>query len=190
MATFWNKMSDAELLTRLTDEDHAVFAEIYGRYRAVLFAHAYKIIQDEDVAKDVVQELFTNIWMRRQDLQIRTTLSAYLYTSVRNRVLDYISHQNVEDRYLNSLSDFIEKGEWVTDEQMREKELSELIDKEIALLPTKMRQVFELSRFQEYSYNEIATELDISDKTVKKQVHNALQILRKKLDFALFFGFL
>lgn len=185
----WNNVSDAELLTRLTDDDHAAFAEMYERYKGVLFSHAFKILKDEDEAKDVVQELFATIWIRRNEISIKTTLSAYLYTSTRNRVLDMIAHQSVQDRYLNSLSEFIEKGEWVTDEQMREKELTELIDKEIAQLPAKMRQVFELSRYQEYSYNEIATELQISDKTVKKQVHNALQILRRKLDFAFAYWF-
>lgn len=79
-------------------------------------------------------------------------------------------------------SGFIEKGEYVTDQQLLEQELKEAIEKEIALLPPKMREVFELSRKQDLSYKEIADQLHISDKTVKKQVNNALHILREKLD--------
>jgi RNA polymerase sigma-70 factor (ECF subfamily) len=186
----WNNICDAELLARLSDDDHAAFAQIYERYKGILLVHAIKLLKDEDEAKDLVQELFTNIWVRRKEIKIKSSLSAYLYSSIRNRVLDHIAHQTVQDKYLNSLAEFIEKGVWITDEQIREKELSELIEKEITLLPPKMRQVFELSRNKEYSYNEIAEELHISDKTVKKQVHNALQILRRKLDFAFFFWFL
>lgn len=180
--TLWNNISDADLLTHLGKDDHAAFAAIYHRYKGILFMHAFKVLKDEEEANDLVQELFTTLWLRRDEISIISNLSGYLYQSIRNKCLDQIAHKAVKDRYVESLATFLENGVCITDEQMREKELSELIEKEISCLPVKMREVFELSRFKEYSYNEIAEELNISDKTVKKQVHNALQILRKKLD--------
>jgi RNA polymerase sigma-70 factor (ECF subfamily) len=183
--SFRDNISDSALLIRLADDDHSAFTQIYQRYKGALFIHAYKILKDEDEAKDVVQELFTTLWVKREEINLTSTLASYLFASVRNRVLDIIAHRTVKGKYIDSLAEFIEKGEWITDQQVREKELSELIEKEIALLPAKMRQVFELNRFKQYSYNEIAQELQISDKTVKKQIHNALQILRRKLDFAI-----
>ncbi|HWV28411.1 MAG TPA: RNA polymerase sigma-70 factor [Dyadobacter sp.] len=174
--------TDSALLALIADGDELAFGEVYRRYKGVLFLHARRILGNDEEGKDVLQELFTTLWIRRNSIDLNTNLSAYLYTSVRNRVFDIIAHRKVEERYIASLATFIENGEYVTDQQLLEQELKEVIEKEIALLPPKMREVFELSRKQELSYKEIADQLHISDKTVKKQVHNALHILREKLD--------
>jgi RNA polymerase sigma-70 factor (ECF subfamily) len=92
----------------------------------------------------------------------------------------------VRTHYINSLQDFIDQGVYITDEQIREKELSAQIEKEILCLPQKMREVFELSRNTDMSYKKIGQQLHISDKTVKKQVGNAVKILRLKLGTAIF----
>ncbi len=180
----YQKHSDLELVDRISEDDGLAFAEIYQRYKGVLFLHAYRILGSEEEAKDVLQELFTVLWVRRNSIVLKTSLSAYLYSAVRNRIFDCLAHKKVEEKYISSLARFIEEGECVTDQQVREKELGEQIEKEISLLPPKMREVFELSRNNNLSYSEIARELNISDKTVKKQVSNALHILREKLDIA------
>ncbi|WP_431217566.1 sigma-70 family RNA polymerase sigma factor [Puia sp. P3] len=117
------------------------------------------------------------------------SLSSYLYTSVRNRVLNRIEHKRVKDAYLFSIQRFMKEGESIIDEQLRVRELTALIEKEIAALPDKMREVFELSRREELSHKEIAEKLNISDKTVKKQVSNAIKILRNRLKGPLRFLF-
>lgn len=174
--------SDSELLTHIAADDELAFAEVYRRYKGVLFLHARKILGNDEEAKDVLQELFTTLWIKKNSISLKSSLSAYLYAAVRNRIFDMISHRKIEEKYIASLAAFIEKGEYVTDQQLLEQELKEAIEKEVALLPPKMREVFELSRNQELSYKEIADQLHISDKTVKKQVNNALHILREKLD--------
>lgn len=174
--------TDSALLALIAEGDELAFAEVYRRYKGVLFLHARRILGNDEEGKDVLQELFTTLWTRRTSIDLKTNLSAYLYASVRNRVFDIIAHRKVEARYIASLAAFIEQGEYVTDQQVQEQELRELIEQEIALLPPKMREVFELSRKEELSYKEIADQLHISDKTVKKQVNNALHILREKLD--------
>ncbi|SDE88318.1 RNA polymerase sigma-70 factor, ECF subfamily [Dyadobacter soli] len=174
--------TDSALLALIADDDELAFAEVYRRYKGVLFLHARRILGNDEEAKDVLQELFTALWTRRKSIDLKTSLPAYLYAAVRNRVFDVIAHRKVEEKYIASLATFIEKGEYVTDQQLLEQELSELIEKEIAALPPKMREVFELSRKEDLSYKEIADQLHISDKTVKKQVNNALHILREKLD--------
>ena len=185
----YSEFSDAELMLLLSGGDGLAFAEIYQRYTGALFIHAYRILGDEEEAKDVIQELFAVLWIKRNTIVLRTSLSSYLYSSVKNRILDFIAHKKVEDRYVRSLGRFIDEGEYVTDQQVREKELSELIEREVALLPPRMREVFELSRRDNLSYKEIAEELNISDKTVKKQVNTALSILRQKLDIAFICAF-
>lgn len=95
-------------------------------------------------------------------------------------------------KYLNSLQSFLDEGVETTEAQVRETELKEIIENEVAQLPEKMRLVFTLSRNEELSHKEIAETLKVSDKTVKKQVSNALSILKKKLEisFPIFFLFL
>jgi len=153
--------------------DERAFTEIYNRYKGVLFVHAYRMLENAEEAQDVIQDLFTMLWSRRSEIMI-----------VKNRILDQMAKDRNRDRYIDSLAGFMEEGEYITDHQLRENELSHLIEKEVALLPAKMRQIFELSRLSNLSHKEIAAEMNISDKTVKKQISNALLILRKKIDVA------
>lgn len=178
----YSELTDLQLTDRLKSGDQAVFAEIYNRYKGVLYLHAYRMIQDKEEAKDVVQELFAAVWANRENLVIKTTLSAYLYGATRNRILDVIAHHKIVSKYTDSLQNFLDNGETVTDNQVREKELRNIIETEISLMPPKMRLVFELSRQQDLSHKEIANQLNISDKTVKKQVGKAIKILRLKIN--------
>ena len=108
-------------------------------------------------------------------------LSVYLYACIRNRVLNLLSHKEVENKYLSSIQRFTPQEDHSTDLAIREKELADLIQKEIDQLPPKMREVFLLSRKENLSHQEIAGQLSISEQTVAKQVTNALRILRLRL---------
>ncbi len=177
----YSKLSDAELVVLLKTGDHAAFTEIYNRYMGVLYLHALKLVKDEDEAQDILHELFAALWTKAPELVLKNTLSAYLYRAVKNRVFDVLTHRKIKQSYLESLQDYIDQGSWNTDETLRAKELSDLIEKEVTHLPAKMREIFELSRKADKSYKEIAEELTLSDKTVKKQINNAIKILRLKI---------
>lgn len=176
-----SECSDMELCHLLKEGDRDAYTEIYERFKGLLYVHAYKMLQDSDAAEDVVQELFTRLWIKREQLSLQRTLSAYLYASIRNQVLDRIARQKVETRYVESLQNFMQTAPCVTDHRVRERELQSRIEKEVATLPTKMRQVFEMSRKAYLSHREIADVLNISEKTVKKQINNALKVLRVRL---------
>lgn len=177
----YNNCTDNELAALLINGDQRAYTQLYNRFKGILYVHAYRILQDKEDAKDIVQELFTVLWVKRDSLTLKTGIASYLYAAVRNRVFDKISSKKVESRYFESLKDFSLEEGYSTDSVVQEKELSALIEKEIAALPDKMRQIFELSRKNNLSHKEIATQLILSDKTVKKQVNNALRILRLKL---------
>lgn len=172
---------DTELLRLLHSGDHSAYKEIYERYWVSLYRHSLRMLQDTDQAKDVVQDVFTMLWVRRNELDLHTSLSSFLYAAVRNRTLNQIDHSKVRSDYMISLQHAIEEGAYSTDELLNEKELAKRIEAELANLPEKMRVVFELSRKHDYSYREIADELCITDHTVKKQMSNALRILRTKI---------
>ncbi|TKC04322.1 RNA polymerase sigma-70 factor [Pedobacter frigoris] len=178
--------TDHQLLELLKGQSRAAFTEIYNRYWAVLASFATKLLEDEDEAVDIVQDVFTNIWNASETLDITSSIKSYLYVSVRNRIISKIRHSKVKGFYLDSLSEIYEKGEFVTDEQVRFRELSQQVEMEVSKLPTKMREVFELSRKQGMSHSQIAQELGIADDTVKKQIHKAIKVLRMKLNSLLF----
>ncbi|MCD0488639.1 RNA polymerase sigma-70 factor [Pedobacter sp. MC2016-14] len=177
----YRNYTDVELTDLLRSGDHLAFTEIYKRYTNVLQGHAYSKLQDREEAIDLVQELFVSLWTKRESIVIHTTLSGYLYTAVRNRILNVILHKKVASDYITSLQDFIDHGEALTDHLVREKELRLIIEKEISALPEKMRAVFELSRKEGLSHKEIAEKLGLSEKTVKNQVNNSLKALKGKL---------
>jgi RNA polymerase sigma-70 factor (family 1) len=182
----YGSLSDLELTALLKQGDAVAYTVIYNRFFDELYLHAFTRLQDKSEAQDVIHELFAGLWNKRETITIKSSLAAYLYTAVRNRIMDVIAHQQVETKYVSSLQHFMESGYCVTDHQVRERLLAALIEKEIAELPSKMREVFELSRKKVMSHKEIAAELNISEQTVRKQINNALKILRSKLGMALF----
>ena len=177
----YNSLSDLELVDLLKSGNEDAFAEIYERYFGALYLHAYKRIRDKDEARDLVQELFSLLWSKRETLEPRTSFSNYLYTWVRNSILNIIAHKLVEEKYLSSLPDRINDTEALTDHRVRERQLAAIIEKEIEALPPRMKAVFELSRKSNMSYKEIAEKLDLSEQSVRSHVKNALKILRMKL---------
>src|SRR5690606_35003572 len=106
----------------------------------------------------------------------------YLYTSIRNKVLTAITHKSVKTNYELSLKEVMETDFCITDHDVRESLLADIIESEVDSLPPKMQNIFNLSRKEHLSHLEIAEQLDISPATVKTQVNNALKFLRKKLE--------
>jgi RNA polymerase sigma-70 factor (ECF subfamily) len=175
------EFSDEKLFELFKQGDDNAYKLIYDRFTPLLYVHGYKFLRDHDEVKDVIQDLFMSIWNKRNEIQLSSSLSAYLCSAAKNRILDRIAYHNVRSRYEESLQRFIDEAHWVTDQKVRENELRQLIEQEIKVLPAKMREVFELSRRDDLSYKQIAKQLDISDKTVKKHVSTAMKVLRIKL---------
>ncbi|MHA4893580.1 RNA polymerase sigma factor [Pedobacter sp. PWIIR3] len=178
--TAYRDLLDEDLLELLKFGDHAAFEEIYKRYWGIIFCHARKMLSSDEEAKDLLQDLFVNLWQKSADLNIQGSLSAYLYGSVRYKVFNLFDKRKVREKHIQSLGTFLEHAECTTDNTVRENELSRLIEREIAVLPAKMREVFELSRKSHLSYQQISRQMKISDQTVKKQIYNAVKILRLK----------
>jgi len=173
--------SDYELIALIKQDDFNAFTEIYERYKGALYIHAFHRLRDREEVKDLIQQLFVTLWDNRRTLEVKSHLSGYLFTAVRNRVFKFIAHQRVDSSYISFVEQSINIGECITDHLVRERELLRIIDKEIAALPPKMREIFNLSRNVQLSHKEIACQLELSEKTVRNQVNNALKILRVKL---------
>lgn len=186
----YTRYSDEQLALLLKQGDRAAYTEIYQRYKSLLYVFTLRRLGDREDSKDLISELFVSLWARHDDFALKTSLSSYLYTATRNRIVNVIEHKKVQERYLDSFQGYLDAAEDNTDHLVRNKELSALIDLEIAALPAKMREVFLLSRETHLSRKEIAAQLGLSEQTVKSHMHHALKTLKSRLGAAFFMVFL
>ncbi|HWW42400.1 RNA polymerase sigma-70 factor [Pedobacter sp.] len=177
----YSKYSDKELTDLLKSGDQSAFTEIYNRYWSVMYAHVYKMLRDREEAKDVIQEIFSKLWLKAAEIRSNQNLAGFLYVAARNRVLNLMEQNRVRNDYVKSIASFISEIDPSAIDHVDEKKLTQIIEQEILNLPPKMREIFEMSRKENLSHKEIAEKLNISDQTVKKQVQNALKIIRPKI---------
>jgi RNA polymerase sigma-70 factor (family 1) len=185
----YGSCNDDELIVLLRKGDLDAFTTIHNRYYGVLYSHAYKRLPDREEVKDILQELFTYIWNNKETIKFNINLQAYLYTAVRNKILNVFKHQKIKSDYITSFEAFLVNDEPNPHESLRIKELINIINAEVSALPPQMRLIFEMSRNANLSHHEIAEQLQISPLTVKKQVNNSLRILRVKLGTYFFMMF-
>ena len=182
----YDSVSDQELAELLTASDRHAFSQIFKRYNRILFIHVYKKLEQQQVAEDIVQEVFATLWEKRENINVTTNLSGYLYKAVKNRALDFIARKKNESRYVDSLRNFAGSNVALTDHLVREKQMREIIEREITKLPPKMRLIFEMSRNLHLSHKEIAAELSLSEQTVTDQIKKALKMLRARMGMCFF----
>jgi RNA polymerase sigma-70 factor (ECF subfamily) len=168
---------DARLLEQLRLDDRKAFEILYHKYSSKLFYAAYNLFRDKDVCEDLVQELFIDLWTKRNQLNI-TSLEAYLKVAVRHRVLFYLRTKKASVD-LTVIETLVEK--YSADSKLFQDDIAHLLEDGVAQLPEKCRQIFTLSRKEYLSNKEIATRLNISIKTVENQITIALRYLRTGL---------
>jgi RNA polymerase sigma-70 factor (family 1) len=186
----YSAYTDHELVDLLKSDDHSAFNEIFERYGPVLISFAYRKVYDVDLAQDLVHDVFTDLWAKRLSHQISKGFEPFIFTSVRNRILDHHKHRKVSQRYLDNFKEYMTQSEDSADHLVREHDLAALIEREVAALPEKMRIVFELSRHTDMSRKEIAEHLGMPEETVKTNMHRALKILKGRLGDSLILIFL
>ncbi|TDQ73683.1 RNA polymerase sigma factor [Sphingobacterium yanglingense] len=178
--------ADKELVNKINKGDHRAFTELVNRYKEKLYRHAYRMIPDTEVCNDIIQDTFLAVWAIHEKWQITDSALPYLYQSVRNKILNHLSREEVSKRYIESFQLLPQQGHCYTEEKILERELLNLIEERKSDLAPRTREIFELNREQHLTYKEIGQKLNISEKTAKKQVHNALKYLRAKLASFLF----
>lgn len=181
MIDFTEELSEEELIRLLKQDRLGAFREIYSRYWKKLFDEAYKRLKNRELAEEVVQELFTTLWTKRQVLQINTTIGAYLHSAIANQVIDIYRKELVRSRYKEAFKVVHTEIDNSTEDSIMLKDLVYTIDEEISHLPDKCRSVFELSRKEHKSNKEIASYLGISEKTVEQHLTRALKQIRLTL---------
>lgn len=154
---------------------------LFNRYHASLCRVAYRMVKDEDEARDIVQEVFIRLWKNRKDLQIEISLEAYLKRATVNTSLNFLQSPRKQRRQQLDTVDPASVLSPSTDAKLSFDELSRKASAAIDNLPVRTRIVFTLIRSEEMTYKEVADSLDISLKAVEKEMLKALRLLREAL---------
>jgi RNA polymerase sigma-70 factor (ECF subfamily) len=171
-----------ELAERIKIGDKQAFELLFYKYYVSLCGFANKFLHNPEEAKDVVQEVFTNIWEKREDIDSEESIMAYIFKITQNKSLNSLRKKKVVSRHVEILRlVYIDYTLSPSHESLLAKELENDISAAIQKVPLKCRKVFELSRLKGLKYQEISKVLNISVKTVEVQISKALQILRLEL---------
>jgi RNA polymerase sigma-70 factor (ECF subfamily) len=175
-----NKNTDEELLALLAKEEEQAIDLIFRKYYSFLCKSIYRIIPDTQITEDIAQDVFYELWKKRKNLRINSSLKAYLKRAALNKALNYIRDQKIDLRNAPPKEDLVSNNLNIF-QSLAEKDLQEEIEQAIDGLPDRCRLVFILSRFEEMTYQQIADSLDISIKTVENQISKALKTLKTAL---------
>lgn len=161
--------------------DKATFEMLFKKHYKEMCAYACRFELEIETAEEIVQELFVNIWNKRESLHISSSFRSYLFQSVRNYSLNYIKHAKIKHAYKEHNQRKIQEQESQVEDHLESEELKLKIQHAIDELPPERKKVFLMSRFEELKYSEIAEKLGISVKTVETQMSKALKHLKTKL---------
>lgn len=169
-----------DILTRLRANDKSILKELFQTYYTSVCSTIHRFIRDRNLVEDLAQEVFLRFWEKRQKINITSSVKAYLHRMAVNEALAHLrkNKRYSEEEFTPDISSGEEAG---AEEQYLYAELEGSIKAAIDSLPPKCRAVFQLSRYEELTYKEIAEKMDISVKTVENQMGKALKVLRQKL---------
>jgi RNA polymerase sigma-70 factor (family 1) len=179
--TDYTLLSDLQLAGLLKRDDEAAFSEIYRRYAENLADFTAARLFNLEDARDLIHDLFVNLWQNRSQLYIDRNLKAYLFTRVRHGIVDKIRKNITREEYAAMTQALVTSFEPGVEQQLAAKELQQTIQKSLNSLSPRVKKIYQLSREENLSIAEIAEELQLSEQTVKNQLTTALKHLRESI---------
>jgi RNA polymerase sigma-70 factor (ECF subfamily) len=173
-------VTDSDVLAGLRQGDHAAFDALFRQWYEPVVRAANRILHDPGVAEELSQDVFLELWRRREQLPDGSSVAGYLLQAVRNRALNHLRHLQVQKKtqvYVEALSEPADHA----DADAHAAELQEAIHQAIADLPPRTREVFLMSRERNLRYSEIAEQLGVTVKAVEANMSRALRQLRERL---------
>ncbi|HVK47848.1 MAG TPA: RNA polymerase sigma-70 factor [Pseudobacter sp.] len=170
---------EGELLLRLAKGDEAAFTALYRHYSGPLYINFLRMVKDEAIAEEIIQDLFSRIWLKRETINIEKNFSAYLYRTGYNLVMDFYRKVKRDQVLYDKFRQVATENYSHIEEILHLKDSQALISKALDTLPPQQRKVFELCRIEGHTYKEVAELLGISHHTVKEYFVKANQAIRK-----------
>ena len=175
-----------ELLTLEIRSDHnneetiqEQFSEIFREHEHQLYTLASRLTKSDQVAKDIIQEVFMKLWEHRNNIPAIRNMEAWLYKLTENKIIDFLRKVSADDRLKKRIWDQVQQIVNETELNLEAKECNDIIQKAIEQLPAQRRLIYELNKEKGMNYQQIATELQLSKHTVKNQLFSAVQSVRR-----------
>jgi RNA polymerase sigma-70 factor (family 1) len=172
--------TDDSLLKLLLEDNMSAFEAIYHRYWPRLYAMGYKRLKEKESAEELVQDLFSSLWINRHSVAIQS-LSSYLFSGMKYKVINYMRHEIVKQNYAVREMTVNAGIDNSTEEKVLLHDLQLAFDREVSKLPAACQTVFKLSRQHNLSMKQVAGQLGLSEKTVENQLGKAFKLLRANL---------
>lgn len=185
----YKSYSDEVLVSLLRQHELAAFDEIYIRYWKKLYSMSYRRVQCREVSQELVQDIFTSLWVSRTSAGI-TNLSAYLFTAVKYRVINHLAKEMSRKTYVQEQIGIAQEDN-STEEAVLLDDLNMALERAIGKLPEKRQLIFKLHRQENLSVKQVASKLGVSEKTVENQFGKAIKTLKVSLrhfTFSTFIG--
>jgi RNA polymerase sigma-70 factor (family 1) len=183
----YHMLTDDMLLGHLKASDEKAFKEIYQRYWKLLFFIAYKKSQSKELAEEIVQSIFISVWEKRKTAEI-DNLEHYLKVAVKYRVINLFKSRAVKEKFIRTVAKR-EDLDNSTYQSIGLKDLSDAMQVSIEMLPQKTKEIFKLSRLENYSVKQIAQQMNMSEKAVEYHITQSLKLMRTRLkDFMVLSG--
>lgn len=164
----------------------SAYQELFMIHYKALTLTAYRLLNDTNAAEDIVQDVFCKLWEKKEQLQLTTSLKSYLFQMVINQSLNYLKKNKAQHNRETLYSTYLNNEEDTTTNEINFKETGKRIEHAINNLPPACKVVFVLSRYEQFSYKQIASALNISVKAVENHMVKALKSLRNILSCLLF----
>ena len=175
-------LKEQETVRRLIKGDEKAFCELYATYKKRLLYFSLSFVKSPEFAEDVFQDAFTIVWQSRNCINPNKSFSSFLFTIVRNRILNLlrnIEHEmNLKNHIISNAIDYTDE----TNEVILHNDLKNALNKALDRLTVRQRQVFEMSREMQLSNNEIAETLGISVSMVQEHICSSLKVIRQYLN--------
>lgn len=173
--------TDLDVFSLLKQGNAEAFDEIYNRYWEKLFNYVFHRTASKDVAFEIVQDIFVSLWSRRAGIDLRNSLSGYLFASVRLQIITYIRNSSAREHYLRDYIRFVATSDNSNEEAVLMRDLERALQSGIDALPERCREITRMSMIQHLPAEKIAERLKISQRTVENQ----LALARTRLKISL-----
>lgn len=171
------------LIQRIKEGEEYAFEIAFLKYHTPLCRYIWKYVRSEELSKEIVQEVFTEVWEGRKNLNPSGHLRGFLFEVARNKAMDYIKHQKIVNQYISEAKQQKKENFYknLYQEKNDNQDFHEAVKESINNLPPRGRQIFELNRDEGLTYREISEYLDISVKTVETHMRRVLKELKDRL---------